>query len=55
MTDDELLQELGMGSSPREDMHTEFKESAKGLPRSFWETYSAFANTDGGTVILGNG
>ncbi|MBQ8958039.1 MAG: HTH domain-containing protein [Bacteroidales bacterium] len=35
----------------REGNRLEVKLAQKGLPMSLWETYSAFANTDGGLVL----
>ncbi|MDO5330910.1 MAG: putative DNA binding domain-containing protein [Bacillota bacterium] len=39
----------------KEDEHTELKSGARKLPSSFYESYSAFANTDGGDIYIGIG
>lgn len=36
-----------------ENVNVEFKECGKTLPKDVWPTYSAFANTHGGWIILG--
>ena len=37
----------------KEGSNIELKKAENQVPKSFWETYSAFANTDGGIVIFG--
>ncbi len=49
MDETALLDALQLGES----VDCEFKFAKGGLPLSLWETYSAMANTDGGSIILG--
>ena len=49
MTSQEILDLLQYD----EHIHLECKKAESTLPNSLWETYSSFANTDGGVILLG--
>lgn len=43
---------LELLTADKESGEMEFKSSKGGFPHSFWETYSSFANTNGGAIIF---
>ena len=49
MDQKEILELLQYG----EHIHLECKKAESKLPNSLWETYSFFANTDGGVILFG--
>ena len=49
MTSEELKKLIKTG----ENGVVEFKRGRGGVPGDFWPSYSAFANTDGGVIVLG--
>lgn len=49
MNIEETLKQIDIG----EDQDVEFKLAEGGLPKSLWETVSAFANTESGYIVLG--
>lgn len=49
MNSAEILELLKYG----EHINLECKKAESNLPKSLWETYSAFANTDGGVILFG--
>lgn len=50
---DEVLAMRRSADEWKEGPQLEFKESREKLTSDLWETYSAFANTEGGVIVLG--
>ncbi len=53
MTDKEIRERIEALIKQGESFEVEFKSARGGLPGSLWESYSAFANTNGGVIMLG--
>ncbi len=48
-----LIREIRGTSEWKEGVQLEFKKGSGGFPKDAWSTYSAFANTEGGLLIIG--
>ena len=53
LSDRNLFQILEKLHDVTENEELEFKGGKGGFPGSFWETYSAFANSNGGVFVIG--
>lgn len=53
INDKNLLQILDNLHDVIENEGLDFKGVEGGFPGSFWETYSAFANSNGGVIVIG--
>lgn len=49
----DLLDQILVAAQIGETTDWEFKSARGGFPGNFWETYSAMANSEGGTIVLG--